>query len=60
MGSLMDRELGERMGRPTDSLCRWTKKEGTRLLGRMESGGQSKKQGRGFSEGAVPGDKMWL
>lgn len=60
MESLIDRELGERMGARNDSRCKWTEKEGTRLLGRTESGSQSKKQGRDFSEGAVPGDKIWL
>lgn len=40
------------------NLCRWTEKEGMRLLGRSESCGQSKKQERDFSEETVPDYQM--
>lgn len=35
------------------NLCKWTKKEGMILLGRIESCGQSKKPKRDFSEETV-------
>ena len=60
MGSLMDREVGERMAGPSDSLCSDSDKEEMKLIARIGSCGQSKKQKRDFSEGTVPGDKMWL
>ena len=56
----MDREVGERMAGPSDSLCSDSDKEEMKLIARIGSCGQSKKQKRDFSEGTVPGDKMWL
>ena len=55
----MDREVGERMAGPSDSLCRCSEKQGIRLLEGIGSYGQIRKQERDFSEGTVPCDKMW-
>lgn len=60
MGSSMDRELGERMAGPRNSLCRDSDKEEMKLIAGIGSCGQSKKQKRDFSEGTIPGDNTCL